>query len=114
MLPARKHRLLSAAGTVWLPVGWLQAASTRTPHHPLACLWACKSAAHLDHPRLLACLQCEPPAPEVTCLTDTSKGCRTCQAAPDQLKCATCVNAAYVINAAGVVSRMTGLYGQNC
>ena len=75
------------------------------PTHP-TCVWPCQCSAAAPKPALplQTPLQCEPPAPVITCLTDTSKGCRTCQAEPDQLKCATCINAAHIINAAGVVS----------
>lgn len=56
-----------------------------------------------------ACLlQCKPPVPAVTCLTDSSKGCRTCQAAPNQLKCAMCAIANYVVTSAGSVSGICG------
>lgn len=48
-------------------------------------------------------MQCTPPAVE-DCLSDPAKGCATCQAAPNALKCATCATAGWVVNAAGVVS----------
>lgn len=53
---------------------------------------------------LLALLQCEAPTPVVDCKSDPTKGCATCQAAPNALKCATCATAGYLVNDDGVVS----------
>ncbi|PRW32477.1 serine threonine [Chlorella sorokiniana] len=59
----------------------------------------------------MALLQCvaspsppppRPPPPAVTCLNDATKRCATCQAAPNQLRCATCATAGWTVNAAGV------------
>ena len=52
--------------------------------------------------------QCEAPTPVVDCKSDPAKGCATCQAAPNALKCATCITAGYLVNDAGVVSSAGG------
>lgn len=51
----------------------------------------------------LQSLQCV--APTGTCLADANKGCATCSDT-EPLKCATCTNPTYVVNAAGSVSRL--------
>lgn len=66
-------------------------------------------SAPSGHNLLLYPLQCKLVAPLVTCLSDATKGCRTCRAAPNELKCASCLKAGHIINAAGVVSRGRGL-----
>jgi len=61
----------------------------------------------MAYPRIL--VQCVAPPPAVDCKTDAAKGCATCQAAPNQLFCATCTTAGWIVNAAGSVRWLPGL-----
>lgn len=56
--------------------------------------------AHIPACHLVCLLQCV--APSINCLTDASKGCATCSDS-EPMKCATCDNPTYVVNAAGTV-----------
>ena len=53
-----------------------------------------------------------PWAPVEPCKQDPAKGCATCRPAPNQNKCATCTNPAYIVNAAGKASGVQSWHAQ--
>ncbi|KAI7842997.1 hypothetical protein COHA_003331 [Chlorella ohadii] len=55
-----------------------------------------------------------PWAPVEPCKQDPAKGCATCRPAPNQNKCATCTNPAYIVNAAGKASGVQSWHAQPC